>query len=127
MLDNPKLCLVIVEGGMKGLKHFKQLMLNRIEWTEAARSRGGENSPSPPPVAASNMAAEESAMGQDLPEPVSLADNACSLIWEGSHRERMFRGLRQFNAPTNNDAKEALGNRFEGLFDLALKSDEAED
>lgn len=110
---------------MKGLKHFKHLMLNRIEWTEEARARGGDVSEEPE-EAPQDTSNEVGAMGE-LEQPISLADNTCSLVWEGTHRERMFRGLRQYNAPTNSDAKEALGSRFEGLFDLALKVDEAEE
>lgn len=103
-------------------------MLNRIRWTEAARPRAGDEVPDEDaaPAAPLETINEMGAMGE-LEEPISLADNSCSMIWEGTHRERMFRGLRQYNAPTNADAKEALGSRFEGMFDLALRADDAEE
>lgn len=119
IIYNPKYCLVVVEGGAKGLKHYKQLMTHRIDWTEEARSKvateGSEGSELPSIGAMS-----------DLAEPISLADNTCSLIWAGSHKERLFRGFRQHNCPSDTNAKEVLGARLEGLWDVA-KSDGKEE
>lgn len=139
VIYHEKFCLVVVEGGMKGIKHFKHLMTNRIDWTEEIRSTGGKD--------AEDEAGGEDGEGEDvkpvdlnaegepinqLAVPQSLADNRCSVVWEGVHRERMFRpagngGLRQANCPTETAAKEFLGTRFEGLWDVAKKMDESEE
>lgn len=34
ILKNPRFCLVIVEGGAKGIKFYRKLMTQRIKWTE---------------------------------------------------------------------------------------------
>jgi U4/U6 small nuclear ribonucleoprotein PRP3 len=143
VLYHEKFCLVVVEGGMKGLKHFKHLMLSRIDWTEEIRSRnadaedgeGDENNEDGTPAVEGAKPVELNAEGEPINqvvEPQSLVDNKCTLVWEGTHRERMFRpagngGLRQANCPTETAAKEFLGTRFEGLWDVAKKMDESED
>lgn len=35
ILKNPRFCLVIVEGGAKGIKFYNKLMTKRIKWTES--------------------------------------------------------------------------------------------
>lgn len=89
-------------------------MLNRIDWTEEVRVREGD---APPPVPVST----ESIGGpmDELAEPQSLADNYCTLVWEGQHRERMFREIRNANCPSEAAVKEALGPKLEGLWDVA--------
>lgn len=141
VLYHEKFCLVVVEGGMKGLKHFKHLMLSRIDWTEEIRSRNNDadeleqNAEASVDLGEGSKPVELNAEGEpinQIPEPQSLVDNKCTLVWEGTHRERMFRsagngGLRQANCPTELAAKEFLGARFEGLWDVAKKTDESED
>lgn len=120
---NPKFCLVVVEGGAKGLKHYKRLMLQRIDWTEETLARADD--PDVPDVPdLPSISEERSASGgpmDELEEPASLADNTCVLVWEGQHRERMFRALRQANCPSDTMAKDALGVKLEGLWDVAKR------
>ncbi|SCZ90537.1 BZ3500_MvSof-1268-A1-R1_Chr9g10872 [Microbotryum saponariae] len=120
VVHNPKFCLVVVEGGHKGLKHYKQLMLNRIDWTEDARPRElpegiddpkDFNSSGLPKAGTTTFAPEDA--------PTSLADNYCTLIWEGQHRERLFRDMRHANCPAENNVKDVLGKKLEGLWDVA--------
>ncbi|SCV70111.1 BQ2448_1505 [Microbotryum intermedium] len=120
VVHNPKFCLVIVEGGHKGLKHYKQLMLNRIDWTEDARPRETEgtdqsksdfNSSGVPKAGTTTFSVEDA--------PTSLADNYCTLVWEGQHRERLFRDMRHANCPAENNVKDVLGSKLEGLWDVA--------
>ncbi|KDE03383.1 hypothetical protein MVLG_06145 [Microbotryum lychnidis-dioicae p1A1 Lamole] len=120
VVHNPKFCLVVVEGGHKGLKHYKQLMLNRIDWTEDARPREVPegiddpkdfNSSGLPKAGTTTFAPEDA--------PTSLADNYCTLIWEGQHRERLFRDMRHANCPAENNVKDVLGKKLEGLWDVA--------
>lgn len=103
---HPKFALVLVEGSSQAIKNFKRLMMHRIDWTEETTliKTGQEDD--------AGDAVEE--------EPVSLADNSCDLVWEGEHRERLFRGFRAKNTPTDHLAREALG-KVEGVFDSARK------
>jgi U4/U6 small nuclear ribonucleoprotein PRP3 len=119
---NPKFCLVVVEGGAKGLKHYRKLMLERIDWTEETRLREGDEPYLPPQASGS-----DSAMGAELSEPQSLADNYCTLVWEGQHRERVFRDMRHANCPSEANVKEVLGAKLEGMWDVAKVEVKEED
>ncbi|GAA5978880.1 hypothetical protein JCM5350_004855 [Sporobolomyces pararoseus] len=117
---NPKFCLVVVEGGAKSIKHYRQLMLNRIRWTEESAPR--VNDPS------KDSSSADAADSSDIPRPAgpfneedappSLADNYCKLVWEGIHRERMFPDIRNANCPSESHAREALG-KLAMLWDVA--------
>ena len=130
IIYNPKFCLVVVEGGAKGLKHFKNLMLRRIDWTQEARARAGdvaEVDEAPPAPEGDADASSSLAAMEGLEAPPSLADNTCTLVWEGHHRERMFRRFGQANCPSDANAKEALGAKLEGLWDVAKVEVKEED
>ncbi|KAK4054206.1 U4/U5/U6 small nuclear ribonucleoprotein prp3 [Microbotryomycetes sp. JL201] len=127
---NPKFCLVVVEGGAKALKHYRHLMLNRINWTEEAQSRGGnagaaagdddDDTAQPSTSTAPNGGPIGVDVGESsLEQPQSLADNYCTLIWEGQHRERVFNTIRNANCPSDASVKETLGPKLEGLWDMA--------
>lgn len=117
---NPKFSLVLVEGGQKGLRHYKKLMLNRIDWTEEATARGG---PDAAEASAEPTATAAAAEGEEAPP--SLADNTCELIWEGQHRERLFHGVRLVNCPSDAMGRQALGPKCENLWDLARTATDA--
>lgn len=123
---NPRFCLVVVEGGAKGLKHYKHLMLNRIDWTEETVARNTNNDDEDGDAAAAAKASttaeptrDGGADGDDSAAPQSLADNYCTLVWEGQHRERMFNSIRNANCPSEASVKEVLGPTLEGLWDVA--------
>ena len=106
-LFSPNFALVIVEGVDKSIKHYRRLMLDRIDWTEEAR----------PLVTADGADADEN--GKEGPE--SLADNRCEMIWEGEVSERTFRMFKARHAETDTRAKEWLTTRWEGMWDLAKR------
>lgn len=120
-IHNPKFCLVVVEGGFKGLKKYRQLMLNRIDWTEEARARPGEDDRQ------SSTPFGGSAIGEDGDEPPSLADNTCELVWEGEHKERLFKDFRNANCPSEASVRDTLGEKLEGLWDVAKREVKEED
>lgn len=117
---NPKFALVVVEGGAKGIKAYKHLMLNRIDWTEEPRTRV-EGTPGIPAGDEGGAGASTEAEG----EPQSLADNTCEMIWEGEARDRAFKTFRPKNCPTDAIARDFLGTRMEGFWDVAKKWGEA--
>jgi len=114
----PKFSLVIVEGGSKGIKKYKHLMLSRIKWTEEPLKAGGVEEQ---PV---ETRPEES--NDMMPSAnQSLEDNYCQQVWEGQMKEISFRGFRTRLCPTEGLAKDFLGTRWEGVFDLAKRSEGA--
>ncbi|TYJ55241.1 hypothetical protein B9479_004071 [Cryptococcus floricola] len=106
---HPKFALVFVEGVDKSVKHYKRLLLNRIDWTEQARPMDGED----------GSDGEGGKGGADGDQ--DLADNKCELIWEGELTERTFKMFRARHVETDGKAKEWLTPRFEGMWDLAKR------
>ena len=84
--------VVVVEGGPKQVKKYKQLMLNRIKWDEEViKDREGQ-------------------------ETV----NNCVLVWEGETKERQFGDLKFKQAPTESFARDFFKNAgVEHYWDLA--------
>ncbi|KAF8908624.1 pre-mRNA processing factor 3-domain-containing protein [Gymnopilus junonius] len=141
---NPNFTVVYVEGAAKFIKNYKRLMLHRIAWTESARPRGGgaaedvelENPESDVEgeggnggsgaAAASSSTAAAGAAGAKTPgdggdEEVvkSLEGNKCFLIWEGALRQREFNAFKARTCPTDREAREFLGERLKGHWDVA--------
>ncbi|KAL8280825.1 hypothetical protein RQP46_006829 [Phenoliferia psychrophenolica] len=130
LIFNPKFCLVLVEGGAKAVKFYKRLMLTRIDWTSEALPRDGADGEADKEASSStpDAAGEGGAMDMDsLAEPESLADNKCSLVWEGVHREKMFSYFKLHNCPSDANAREVLGPKLEGLWDVAKVDGRDED
>ena len=117
---NPGFSMVYVEGAQKFIRQYKRLMLHRIAWTEAARPRGGED------VEIEGDDDDEGADGKVKEradattngEGPSLEDNACYLVWEGLLRERAFSNFKPRSCPTDGAAKEALGQKLAGYWDM---------
>lgn len=117
---HPSFALVMVEGIDKSIKHFRRLMLSRIDWTEQAR-----------PMADGDASASDDEMSRDVNNnnnndngkegEQDLADNKCELIWEGELPERVFKMFRARHVETDSKAKEWLTPRFEGMWDLAKR------
>ena len=110
------------------MKNYKRLMMHRIAWTEAARPRGGEDVELENPdsdvdgdVGASSAAAGKGKGKVDGEGSVaaSLDDNKCYLVWEGTLRDREYSGFKAKSCPTDRDAKEFLGERLKGYWDIA--------
>jgi len=124
---NPHFSLVVIEGSTKAIKAYNRLMLVRIQWTEAAAARSAA-------VGDEDEVEEEAPEGEEpiaqennnntLEEPVidsevSLADNRCDKIWEGPLRDRAFKSFKARSCPTDTLAKDALGMKWIGQWDLA--------
>ncbi|KAJ8378616.1 hypothetical protein AAFF_G00238280 [Aldrovandia affinis] len=92
--------IVVVEGGPKAQKKFKRLMLSRIKWEERTNSK------------------RDDPEGSD---DESLKKNRCSLVWEGTAKERSFGEMKFKQCPTGNMAREHFKKHgTEHYWDLAL-------
>ncbi|XP_036394822.1 U4/U6 small nuclear ribonucleoprotein Prp3 [Megalops cyprinoides] len=93
--------IVVVEGGPKAQKKFKRLMLSRIKWDEQTNSK------------------RDDAEGSD--EEGVKKKNKCSLVWEGTAKERSFGEVKFKQCPTENMAREHFKKHgTEHYWDLAL-------
>jgi U4/U6 small nuclear ribonucleoprotein PRP3 len=118
---NPSFSMVYVEGAPKFIRAYKKLMLRRIAWTEAARPRGGGDVELDlgDGIEAAGLSTATKAEGQTEEGPVSLEDNKCWLVWEGQLRDRAFSGFKPKSCPTDATAKEALGPKLAGYWDMS--------
>ena len=76
-LIHRKNSLVVVEGGPKGIKRYKNLMLNRIKWNEDSQ----------------------------ILETSETSNNACYLVWEGVVKEPAFKEFTFKQCEMEVDAK----------------------
>jgi len=128
---NPKFCLVVVEGGAKSIKKYRQLMLNRIRWTEEAAPRAHQDADADAGPKLEDHGGILRPAGPftapDEPEaPPSLADNTCVEVWGGAEREHLFADLRNANCPSEASAREVLG-KLGYLWDVAKAYGTGED
>lgn len=95
------------------MKHYKQLLLNRIDWTEEARPLGeGE---------AEDEDADEADKAETTGDSPDMAENKCELIWEGEVPERTFNQFRARHSESDTSAKQWLTPKWEGMWDLAKR------
>jgi U4/U6 small nuclear ribonucleoprotein PRP3 len=139
-LFNPSFTLVYVEGAIRFVRKYKHLMTNRIVWTEAARARGGddveigegegeegtkaagaEDGSSSKPPGGTGEGDDEGG------EPQNLEDNRCDLVWEGQLRDRAFGNFKPKACPTDHLARETLGPKLHGYWDMARNFKPVED
>ncbi|KLT38387.1 Pre-mRNA-splicing factor 3 [Cutaneotrichosporon oleaginosum] len=106
----PNFALVVVEGVAKKIKHYRQLMTARIDWTEEPRAQGESGSDS--------EADEGEGEKKDGPD---MSTNRCEVVWEGEIPERTFKFFRARHAETDSEGKNLLGPKYEGLWDLAKR------
>ncbi|OPJ85654.1 U4/U6 small nuclear ribonucleoprotein Prp3 [Patagioenas fasciata monilis] len=94
--------VVVVEGGPKAQKKFKRLMLHRIKWDEQTSNTKGEDD-------------------EESDEESVKKTNKCSLVWEGTAKERSFGEMKFKQCPTENMAREHFKKHgAEHYWDLAL-------
>ncbi|KAL3101985.1 hypothetical protein niasHS_003394 [Heterodera schachtii] len=93
--------VVVMEGGPKQQKFFKNLMLNRIRWSAEIAGQKHDRR------ATHNRANE---MGEGTEDgPAEEKRNECVLIWEGVVQKRAFTGEPRFTPVTNHkQARELL-------------------
>lgn len=113
----PNFALVLVEGTDKGIKHYRQLMEHRIDWTEEARPLGEDGDADEDETPQANG----HGMSQTQKAPDSLEDNKCEMIWSGEVPDRAFKQFRARHAESDSRAKEWLTTRYEGYWDLAKR------
>ena len=95
-VDQPKLALVIAEGGPKAIKRYTRLMTVRMKWRgenffgddgeeeeEEDQQEGGEE------AAATDEGGEDGAAASAAPQKFN-PHNTCELIWTGMGSKRMF-------------------------------------
>ncbi|KAJ3987928.1 pre-mRNA processing factor 3-domain-containing protein [Lentinula detonsa] len=122
---NPNLSLVYVEGAAKFIRNYKRLMLVRIDWTQGSRPRGTEEVVLQTEEGEAEAGNKENGNSADRPsqsgpEPItSLEDNKCWLVWEGLVKDRAFTGFKPKHCPTDGAAKELLGEKLRGYWDMA--------
>lgn len=75
--------IVVVEGGPKAQKKFKRLMLHRIKWEEHNSKRDDPDA-----------------------DDETKRNNRCTLVWEGTAKERSFGEVKFKQCPTENMARE---------------------
>ncbi|KAI9333725.1 pre-mRNA processing factor 3-domain-containing protein [Obelidium mucronatum] len=92
VLLHPGSNLVIVEGGNRGIKQYKKLMMRRIDWTEGA-GEGADDE-------------ENSTAGRSVED--NGKPNECILVWEGKIKRRLFAGFNVIQCPTERSVKDAL-------------------
>jgi U4/U6 small nuclear ribonucleoprotein PRP3 len=113
---NPKCNIVIVEGGPKGIKAYKKLMLRRIDWND---------NPAP-----KNLEEDESAMDIDQPNPYELPDgkeNRCFLVWTGQVKSKSFKKFTWRTFESEKMAREELGKwNVEHYWDAAIAASDEE-
>ena len=119
VIFNASFCMVYVEGAAKFIRSYKRLMLHRIAWTEASRPRGQEEVELEEDESVPSGSGDRNDNGSSVEkESVSLAENRCDLVWEGPVRERSFSSFRPKPCPTDNSAREALGPKLTGYWDM---------
>ncbi|KAF5096273.1 hypothetical protein D0Z00_002833 [Geotrichum galactomycetum] len=104
---NPNFNLVVVEGGYHAVKYYRNLMLNRVKWTEMAplREQPDDLANDKPAVASEAVNGSTSA----TPDPsVDMATNKCSLIWMGELKTHNFNRWSVRSTETEQEAKDIL-------------------
>jgi U4/U6 small nuclear ribonucleoprotein PRP3 len=109
--------LLIVEGGPRAMKHYKRLLLHRIDWNSemsepkqpdpAPAAPGAPAAPAPPPPPASA-------------NPIAQTNNLCEQIWEGVAGRPSFKNFRFEHFEADAGARKFLQDRGVGHYwDLA--------
>ncbi|CAD6891986.1 unnamed protein product [Tilletia laevis] len=128
---SPKFALVVVEGSAKDIKAYKHLMMDRIDWQEGGRIIDVETGVSPlsadgdPDGVLVKLEEDDVKASSEQQQDrilVDLSTNKCDLIFEGAIRERLWvLGFRARRAETDGDAREILGEKMKGYWDLARR------
>ncbi|KAI9317333.1 pre-mRNA processing factor 3-domain-containing protein [Zopfochytrium polystomum] len=103
VVDHPGSCLVVAEGGNRGIKQYKKLMLRRIDWSEANLAGADGADEGGGGGAAAAGASAGAGAGASFSKP-----NECVLVWEGKIKKRLFQGFQVRKCPLERDVKELL-------------------
>lgn len=106
---NPSFNLVVVEGGYHAIKYYKNLMLNRIRWTEKAPPRDqSDNLTTDKPMAVLEVGGIDDEATTTPELSVDLATNKCLLIWMGEIKANNFNRWSVRSTETEQEAKDIL-------------------
>ena len=120
--DGSSFAVVVVEGGVKGLKRYKKLMLRRIDWTAPP---SGEEEVEEEEEGGAGAGAGAGGGGGGGGRGRA---NYCRLVWEGSVKRSAFRRFRHEICPTAEAARAKLATAGVGhYFDLASSGQAIED
>ncbi|SJX64216.1 related to PRP3-essential splicing factor [Sporisorium reilianum f. sp. reilianum] len=124
---HPSMALVVVEGSAKALKAYKRLMTVRIDWTDPGAPNASDND-KPDEQSANNTPLTGFRHLTTRTDNVDWAANTCELIFEGPIRQRYWaeRGFRAKAAPTDQAAREALGEQMQGYWDVAKRAGQSQ-
>ncbi|KAF7730098.1 hypothetical protein EC973_003044 [Apophysomyces ossiformis] len=113
VIVNPRCSIVIVEGGPKGIKAYKKLMLRRIDWNDM-----------PPPKHGST---EDSGMDLDMYRGNGQEENRCFLVWEGQVKNKAFRKFTWRTFASEKMARDELSKwHVEHYWDAAALANDEE-
>ncbi|KAF2640085.1 PRP3-domain-containing protein [Massarina eburnea CBS 473.64] len=114
---NPKMNLVIVEGGLHSIQKYKKLMTGRIKWSENG---------APTDTQLEKQASDPSWM-KSFDENGNLKDlsyNKCTLVFEGEVKQRAFRKWGSKMCETEGEAKFMLSrSKLDSLWALAQSTE----
>ncbi|KAF2174272.1 hypothetical protein M409DRAFT_16536 [Zasmidium cellare ATCC 36951] len=130
---NPTMNLIIVEGGVHSISHYKKLMLNRIQWTENIAPPANSNPTTftnTTDGSNANITAGTRGVGSkaaqwchpldDNGDLKDLSGNRCVLVWEGLEGSRKFHRWGSRACETDGEARDILGKmRMENMWTLA--------
>ncbi|CAG8511816.1 6523_t:CDS:10 [Funneliformis caledonium] len=113
VIINPNFSVIMVEGGPKGIKYYKRLMLRRIDWSDTTRLGDGSGT---------GVSGGGNEQGEDEQMMEPPKENKCVLIWQGEVKDRGFKGFWFKTCPTEKTAKDYLKkHKAEHYWDLASK------
>ena len=112
--------LVVVEGGLKGIKKFIRLMVHRVNWdiADAVEDSGDYEDEDIDDN-------EEEVVSNERPARGSGDVNRCDLLWQGLVPKRCFQGFRFQECRTALAAKKVLEAKgLSHYWDLVRRADE---
>ena len=109
---HPTFNLVIAEGGEQGIRQYRKLMVNRIDWTENAPSRLTVNQQNTP--RSWLQAEDERGVLKDL------SSNDLKIVFEGQVKVRAFKKWGSKVCETDAEVRELLGRyKMDNFWSLA--------
>jgi len=123
----PSCNLTVVEGGPRGIKKFKRLMLSRIKWTASELEKGDESSDEEETekkgghdsddedagasgVGGSTKTEKDKESSSNLQSQASKTTK-CVLVWEGTLARRSFKTFRFESLRTETLARKYLSDK----------------
>lgn len=101
--------VVVMEGGPKQQKFYKNLMLNRIKWAEEIAGQRHVRKGGAAAAAQTTGTGEDGGTGGGEAQQSQGERNQCTLIWEGIVQKRAFYGEPRFvQAVNHKQARELL-------------------